>query len=141
MKRDKSAHDEIIVMFDGVCNLCSGVVQFLIPRDPSARVHFASLQSAAGEHLRRSFSVPDSVDSLIAIQGGRAFVYADALIVVGRTLGGSWSLLANVGSVVPRPIRNAIYRLIAKTRYRMFGKKDECWLPTPALRSRFLPDG
>jgi predicted DCC family thiol-disulfide oxidoreductase YuxK len=135
------ADPHIVVLFDGVCNLCSGVVQFLIPKDPNNWLRFASLQSPAGEHLRRAYGIDESVDSIVTIRNGRALTHTDGVIAIGQALGGPLGWLAAVVKFVPRPIRDAVYRLVAKNRYRMFGKKDHCWLPTPALRARFLPDG
>jgi predicted DCC family thiol-disulfide oxidoreductase YuxK len=129
-----------IVLFDGTCNLCSGSIQWLIPRDPSARLQFASLQSVAGQHLLRSFGVPPDTDSVVVIAGGVARTQSDAAVMIGRLVGGRYAVLARIGELVPRPIRNLAYNLVAANRYRLFGKKDECWLPRPALQARFLPD-
>jgi predicted DCC family thiol-disulfide oxidoreductase YuxK len=136
----RSSQSSTIVLFDGQCNLCSGVVQRLITLDPSARLRFASLQSPAGLQLRQTFSVPATEDSMIVVAGGQAFLRSDAALAIGRTLGGGWAVGAAVARFVPSPIRNAAYRILAANRFRWFGKPDHCWLPTPELRARFLPD-
>jgi predicted DCC family thiol-disulfide oxidoreductase YuxK len=129
-----------IVLFDGECNLCSGVVQWLIPHDPSARLQFASLQSVAGQHLLRSFGVPHDTDSVVVIADGVARTQSDAALLIGQIIGGHYAFLARIGLLVPRPVRNLAYNVLAANRYRLFGKKDECWIPTSQLRARFLPD-
>ncbi len=142
MSTDVPAQPDVLVLFDGQCNLCAGSVQFLIPRDPAARLMFASLQSPRGQHLRERFGVAPTVDSMIAVADGKAFVYSDAVIRVGMALGGWYRVGALVGRVIPRPVRNAGYRFVARNRYRWFGNRpNRCWLPTPELRARFAVDG
>jgi predicted DCC family thiol-disulfide oxidoreductase YuxK len=127
-----------IVLFDGVCNLCSGSVQFILKRDPQARFRFASLQSEAGRSLMTEHGLnPDALSSVVVIEDGRAFQESSAALRIARHLPGAWKLL-RVFAVIPRPIRDAVYRLIARNRYRWFGKTEACWLPTPELRARFL---
>jgi predicted DCC family thiol-disulfide oxidoreductase YuxK len=137
--RDDTA--EAIVLFDGVCNLCAGSVKRLIPRDPHARLRFASLQSAAGSHLRTSFAIAESEDSMVAIVDGRAYLRSDAALRVLRVLGGPYLVAAVLLQLVPRPIRDAGYRFVASHRFRWFGERNECWVPNPTLRARFLLDG
>jgi predicted DCC family thiol-disulfide oxidoreductase YuxK len=132
---------DVIVLFDGVCNLCAGLVQFLIPRDPTGRLTFASLQSVAGEHLKTNFGISPQDDSMIAIVDGHALLRSDAALAIGRALGGRYRLAAQASRLIPRLARDLVYRFIAQHRYRVFGKQTECWLPTPALRRRFLTDG
>ncbi len=133
--------DSVVVLFDGQCNLCSGVVQRLVAIDPDAQLRFASLQSPAGQHLTRSFAVAESVDSIVVISEGRALVHSSALIAIGRALPQPWKVAAAGASLIPRPLRDAAYRFVAAHRYRWFGQPTECWLPTPQLMQRFLPDG
>jgi predicted DCC family thiol-disulfide oxidoreductase YuxK len=136
-----TASGETIVLFDGVCNLCAGVVKFLVPKDPTGRLRFASLQSLAGQHLLTSFNVSPTDDSVVAIVDGHAYIRSDAAMAIARAVGGQYRLAAAVARLIPRPIRDIVYRYVASHRYRWFGQKDECWLPTPALRARFLLDG
>jgi predicted DCC family thiol-disulfide oxidoreductase YuxK len=127
-----------IVLFDGVCNLCNGSVQFLIRRDPGARFRFASLQSPAGERLRDELGIDRrAVDSVILVEDGRWYKESDAALRIARGLGGLWKALG-ILRLIPRPLRDGLYRLIARNRYRWFGKTEACWLPTPELRGRFL---
>ena len=127
-----------IVLFDGVCNLCSGSVQFILKRDPEGRFRFASLQSEAGRSLMVEHGLdPDALSSVVVIEDGRAYQESSAALRIARHLPGAWKLL-RVFAVIPRPIRDAVYRLIARNRYRWFGKTEACWLPTPELRTRFL---
>ena len=127
-----------IVLFDGVCNLCSSSVQFIIKRDPEGRFRFASLQSPLGEELLTRFGINRGVtDSVILVEGDHYYQESDAALRVARGLKGAWKALA-VLRAIPRPLRDAAYRLIARNRYRWFGKQETCWLPTPELRGRFL---
>jgi predicted DCC family thiol-disulfide oxidoreductase YuxK len=127
-----------IVLFDGVCNLCNGSVQFLLKRDPQARFRFASLQSDTGQKLQAALGMdPQALDSVILVEGDRWYKESDAALRIARKLPGAWKLLTAF-RIVPRPIRDAAYRLIARNRYRWFGKAETCWLPTPELRGRFL---
>ena len=127
-----------IVLFDGVCNLCNGSVQFLIKRDREAYFRFASLQSETGQKLQAELGMdPQALDSVILVEGGRWYKESDAALRIARNLPGAWKLLTAF-RVIPRPLRDAAYRLIARNRYRWFGKSETCWLPTPELRGRFL---
>lgn len=126
------------LLFDGVCNLCSGSVQFILKRDTRSRFRFASLQSDAGRRLMTDHGLdPDALSSVVLIEGGRAYQESTAALRIARHLPGAWKLL-RVFTVIPRPLRDAAYRLIARNRYRWFGKTEACWLPTPELRARFL---
>jgi predicted DCC family thiol-disulfide oxidoreductase YuxK len=138
-RMEESAHP--ILLFDGVCNLCNGSVQFIIRRDPEARFRFASLQSEAGQRYLDELRIDrQALDSLILIEGDRWSKESDAVLRIVRLLGGPWKALA-VFRLFPRPLRDRLYRLIARNRYRWFGKRESCWLPTPELRSRFLDAG
>jgi predicted DCC family thiol-disulfide oxidoreductase YuxK len=139
-KAMEQAADPPVVLFDGVCNLCNGAVNFAIDRDPRSRLRFASLQSPAGRQLleRLGHPVPagDS-ESILLVEGGRVHERSGAALRIARYLSGGWSLLAAL-LVVPWPLRDLVYRWVASHRYRWFGKTDVCRVPTPALRARFL---
>ena len=128
-----------IVLFDGHCNFCSSVVNFLIDRDPHGRLKFAALQSEAGRRLlaEHGVEVPEEPDTMVFIVGGKALVRSDAALATTRYLRGLWPL-ARVGFLVPRFLRDRVYKLVARNRYRWFGKSAACRVPTPALRARFL---
>jgi predicted DCC family thiol-disulfide oxidoreductase YuxK len=128
---------EAIILFDGVCNLCSGAVQFVIKRDRSAHFKFASLQSDFGQRQLERFNLDqNSFHSFILVQGDRYFERSDAALEIVRKLSGAWPVLYGF-KIIPRFLRDGIYNLISKNRYKLFGKKDVCWLPTPELKSRF----
>ena len=127
-----------LLLFDGICNLCNASVQWIIKRDPREIFRFASLQSETGTAMLKKFNLPaDSLDTVVLIDGDKCYTHADASLHIARLLGGPWRLLL-VFSIVPRPLRNRVYNWIANNRYRWFGKKDQCWLPTPELRKRFV---
>jgi predicted DCC family thiol-disulfide oxidoreductase YuxK len=127
-----------IVFFDGVCNLCNGSVQFIIARDPSNYFRFASLQSAAAERLLAEHGYDaGSLSSVILLENGRMYERSTAALRIARRLAGGWWMLS-VFTIVPRGVRDAIYEWIASNRYRWFGRRDECMIPTPEMRSRFV---
>lgn len=126
-----------IVLFDGVCNFCNGAVNFIIRNDPEKRFRFAPLQSEIGQQLRAKFDIGDDVDSIILVEDGQAFMHSSGALRVARGLGGVWSI-GYVFIIVPAFIRDWSYRLFAKYRYKLFGKKDVCMIPTPEVRERFL---
>ena len=131
-----------VVLFDGVCNLCNGAVNFIIDRDSQGRFRFASRQSAAGQELLRAHGLPPArMDSLICIAGGRAHLKSSALIAIARGLGGWWALPGRAGSLLPRFLRDWFYDRVAANRYRWFGRREVCRVPDAGLLGRFLDGG
>lgn len=136
-----------ILLFDGVCNLCNAAVQFVIHRDPSGRVRFAPLQSAAAAELLHCHTgVPRAAqvgeadgewNSVICLDQGHVYTKSDAALQVARYLRRPWPLVGWL-RVVPRPVRDAIYDAIAKRRYRWFGRRATCMVPDQTLKRRFL---
>jgi predicted DCC family thiol-disulfide oxidoreductase YuxK len=131
-----------IILFDGVCNLCNGFVQFVIRQDPAGRFRFAALQSAAGQAVLKAHGLDAATlaaepDSVLLELDGQFYSHSDAVLLIARALGGPWRLLL-AGYVLPRAWRDAAYRFVARHRYRWFGRQESCWLPTPELRARFL---
>ena len=127
-----------VLLFDGVCNLCSRSVGFIIRNDRDARFRFATLQSPIAEQLLLAASAPTPLpESMIVIDAGRCYTRSDAAIRLARRLPFPWPLLG-IFRVVPRPLRDALYRLIAQNRYAWFGKHDACMVPTPDINARFL---
>lgn len=127
-----------MVLFDGVCNLCNGTVRFIARRDPGARFRFAALQSPIGRELLGVSALPDgALETLVLLEEGRLFVRSTAALRIARRLSGLWPL-AYGAIVIPRPIRDGVYRLIARHRYRLFGRQETCMIPSADLRSRFL---
>ncbi len=128
---------ERIVLFDGVCNFCNGAVNFIIRNDPDGRFKFAPLQSEVGQRLRAKFEIGDDVDSIILLENEDAFMHSSGALRIARGLGGIWSV-GYLFIVIPTFIRDWFYKLFAKYRYKLFGKKDFCMIPTPDVRRRFL---
>jgi predicted DCC family thiol-disulfide oxidoreductase YuxK len=126
-----------IVLFDGVCNFCNGTVNFIIARDHAEYFKFAPMQSDIGLELRSKCGVSDDVDSIILIENDTAYIYSTAALRITRRLGGIWPILYPL-MFLPKPIRDFFYKLFAKNRYKLFGKKDVCMVPTPEVRERFL---
>ncbi|MCM3176820.1 thiol-disulfide oxidoreductase DCC family protein [Cytobacillus horneckiae] len=126
-----------VILFDGVCNFCDRSVQFIIKRDHQAVFQFASLQSESGQKLLKKHGVPEDTDSFIFVDGEKYYDRSSAALHVFKHLPGGWKLLYGL-IVLPKPIRDAFYQLIAKNRYKWFGRKESCMLPTPDERKRFL---
>lgn len=127
-----------IVLFDGVCNLCSGSVQFILKRDSKNQFRFGSLQGAFGQEVLRKYSLPtDQFNSFMLLEGDTLYTRSTGALRMLKHIGGGWSLLYAF-IIVPKPIRDAVYHFIAKNRYKWFGKKEACWLPRPEWKSRFL---
>jgi predicted DCC family thiol-disulfide oxidoreductase YuxK len=129
---------KVIVLFDGVCNLCNGLVQFLIKRDPQEQFRFASLQSEVGASLLETYGFsPQQRDTVVVIADGKAYGRSDAALKIARRLGGAWQVF-NIFRLMPRPMRDVLYDLVAARRYRWFGQKEQCMVPSPENRTRFL---
>jgi predicted DCC family thiol-disulfide oxidoreductase YuxK len=127
-----------VVVFDGVCNLCNRYVRFVIKRDRDAFFRFAPLQSPGGARmLKRHGFAPENVDTFVLIKGGRVYERSNAALEIARHLRGPWRLLRFV-RIVPRWLRDRFYDIVARNRYRWFGKLDECVVPGPKDRGRFL---
>lgn len=128
---------ERIILFDGVCNLCNGSVRFIIKRDPLGYFKFSSLQSIAGKKLMEKHKVRNDINSFILLENDHVFTKSSAALRVSMRLKGLWKILV-VLIIIPKPIRDVIYNLVAKNRYKWFGKSDQCIIPTPEVRERFL---
>ena len=126
-----------IVLFDGVCNFCNDTVNFIIRHDRAKRFKFAPLQSDIGQELRSKYGIAEDVDSIVLIDGDQAFTHSTAGLRIAKGLGDAISI-AYVFILVPVAIRDFFYKLFAKNRYKLFGKKDVCMIPTPEVRERFL---
>lgn len=128
-----------IVLFDGICNLCNGAVQFAIRHDRYNRLLFAALQSDTGMELVRQRAIDTSrVDSIIFIEPGLAYyTESEAALKIGIEFGGAWKLL-QILEWIPKTLRDPLYRWVANNRYAWFGKKDQCMVPNPELLSKFL---
>jgi predicted DCC family thiol-disulfide oxidoreductase YuxK len=129
----------VMIYFDGVCNLCSGVVQFILKHDRREKFRFASLQGESGQALLAHHKFPQyHFDSFILEEGSEIYTRSTAALKAAKVLGMPWSLLY-VFIIVPPFIRDGVYDLISRNRYTWFGKKENCWLPQTRWEKRFLP--
>jgi predicted DCC family thiol-disulfide oxidoreductase YuxK len=148
--KEKSTTEEPVVLFDGVCNLCNGVVQFIIDHERTPKVRFAALQSEhaaqlltdvfgdeRANELRRGAANEGDPDSIVLVESGRGYSHSTAALRIARYLRAPYRWLFWL-VVFPRPLRDVVYRFIARNRYRWFGKSETCRVPTPELRARFL---
>jgi predicted DCC family thiol-disulfide oxidoreductase YuxK len=131
--------DKKIILFDGVCNLCDATVQFLIKRDVKDVFRFVAIQSDLGQEIIKHIGIETSkTDSIILYEPGNAYYYkAEAALKIGKELGGIYSLLS-VFTLLPKIISNSVYDFIARNRYRWYGKKDACMIPSAAMKAKFL---
>ncbi|UUZ87085.1 thiol-disulfide oxidoreductase DCC family protein [Paenibacillus sp. P26] len=128
------------MFYDGVCGFCSRVVQFIIPRDPEGRFHFAAIQSAAGQRMLAEQGLdPKALDTFVLLERNRVYTRSTAALRVVRGLRGAWPFFY-VFIMVPRPVRDAVYNFIARNRYRWFGRSESCMPPAGSVRNRFLED-
>jgi predicted DCC family thiol-disulfide oxidoreductase YuxK len=129
--------DDDVILFDGVCIFCSRWVRFVAARDTAKRFRFTPIQSEYGTRLAQAFGIdPDDPDTNAVIHGGRAFFKSDAALTVLSQLPG-WGWTRTL-FVVPKALRNPVYNLIARNRYRIFGKYDACFVPDADLRARVI---
>lgn len=129
---------KILVLFDGECNVCNASVLFIIDHDPRGRFVFAPLASALGQHSLAARGLVDpTLDSIVVIDGERVHTHSNAALFIARHLSGAWPALSAL-LAVPKPLRDLAYRAFARRRIAWFGKRDQCRVPTPALRARFL---
>jgi predicted DCC family thiol-disulfide oxidoreductase YuxK len=118
-------HNKAIILFDGICNLCNQTVDFLLKYDRKKQFRFVALQSDEGKMLIRNFQIPDDTDSVILIRQNRLYLESDAIIEIAKKLNYPWKL-GITGKLIPKKIRDRLYRFISKNRYRWFGKRKNC---------------
>ena len=129
---------ESVVLFDGVCNLCNGTVNFIIDRDPTGKLRFASLQSDFGQKVSSDYGLrPNQMDSVILLKDDKVFEKSEAILRIAGMLNGLWPAFG-IFRILPRGLRDAVYNLIARNRYSWFGRSDACRIPTKDLQYRFL---
>ena len=127
-----------IILFDGVCNFCDSSVNFIIDRDKKNIFRFAALQSEKGQEILEYFKLPtDDFDSFVFIENDKVFKKSSAALKIANKLGGLWKLFYPL-IIIPKFIRDFFYSLIANNRYKLFGRKDVCRIPTPELKQKFL---
>lgn len=130
--------ESAIILYDGVCHLCQGFVHFIIRRDPQKKFRFGFLQSAAGQDRLRAFPhLSNGLNTVVLIERGRVYTKSSAALRIARRLTGAWPLAYGL-IFVPPILRDAVYNVIARHRYRWFGKSDACVLPSPDTQDRFL---
>jgi predicted DCC family thiol-disulfide oxidoreductase YuxK len=126
------------ILFDGVCNFCNSAINFVIKRDKKGIIKFAPLQSDAGQSLLIQYNLPtNDIKSFVFIEEGKAYTQSIAAIKVCKYLGGLWPI-CKVFAIVPKFIRDSLYNWVAKNRYKWFGERDTCMIPTPEIKARFL---
>lgn len=131
-------NQKFVLLFDGICNFCNGTVNFIIKRDHKDKFCFASLQSNVGQELLKTFNLPtNDFDTFVLVEGKKYYIKSTAALKVLKKLGGVWSFLY-ILIIIPRPLRDIVYNLIAKNRYKWFGKKEQCILPAPDIKKKFL---
>ena len=127
-----------VILFDGICNLCSGWVQFLIRKDTNMKFRFAPIQSETGQRLLHTVGLENSkIETVIYLKENECFRESSAVLEILKDLGGLWTF-ASVLKLIPGTLRDGFYRFIAKKRYRFFGKRTTCFIPTPENQKRFL---
>jgi predicted DCC family thiol-disulfide oxidoreductase YuxK len=131
-------HPQRLLLFDGVCHMCHSAVQFVIRHDKSQSICFASLQSEIARRLLAEYGYEGDMKSVVYIEGTNLYTKSDALIQVGKKMSGGWRALSRLCLLIPRFIRDPLYEWVARNRYRWFGKSEQCLLPTPDVRARFL---
>lgn len=130
-----------VILFDGVCNFCNGMVNFLIRQDRKGILRFAALQSSSGQRLLGQYGLPlQSFNSFVLIEGGKVYTSSTAGLRLYKHLPWYWQW-TQLFWIIPPFLRNAVYDLIARNRYRWFGRKEQCLVPTAEVRERFLVDG
>lgn len=126
------------MLFDGVCHLCSHSVQFILPRDPEGHVSFCPIQSETGSRLYREHGFdPEKPHTMLLLTPRGPFTQSDAVLELAGVLGGGWAWL-RVFKILPKSFRDRLYHLVADNRYRLFGKEQQCWMPRPEWRKRFI---
>lgn len=127
-----------VLLYDGICNLCNSSIRFILTHEADQALKFASMQSAAGQELLSKFGISKLLpESILLIKDGKIFEKSDAALKISAHLNTPWCYLQKL-KFIPAFIRNGVYDLIAQNRYRLFGKKEVCWIPDEKWRNRFL---
>ena len=133
-----AAADGPLVLYDGTCGLCNRSVQMILRHDRRGRFRFAALQSERGRALLARHGLPvDALDSIVLVDDGKAFTKSRAALRIARRMDAPWPALSALG-IIPRPVADVCYDLVARNRYRWFGRTEACMLPPPEVRARFL---
>lgn len=128
-----------LMLFDGVCNFCSGGVLFIIQRTPDADVQFCAMQTETGQKLLASLNLPtDNYESVAVITKDETLLKSDAIVELGQRMTVPWPWMANLLGALPKPLRDWLYDRVARNRYGIMGRKTECMIPPPEIRERFV---
>lgn len=131
--------EQPLILFDGVCNFCNYWVNFAIRRDSKKKLRFTSLQGESAKSILTAHAIiPGSLSTVVFIDNGKAYTQSSAALRICLYLDGGWKLLYGL-IIIPKFLRDFLYTSIARNRYRWFGKKDQCMIPGPGIRDRFLP--
>ena len=126
-----------IVLFDGICNLCDAAILFLIKHDTNNHLLFAALQTEPGKKIIQQYAIEDHLESVILIKDEKVYYQSDAIIQIAKIITG-WPRILQYISFFPKGFRDAVYNLIARNRYRIFGKKNNCSIPSQSNLKKFL---
>ncbi len=127
-----------ILLFDGVCNLCDQTVQFVLKNNSQQNVQFSSLQSEFGQEILSKYQLPtEDFQTLILLENNQIFTYSDAALKLCAHLDTPWNWL-KIGLIIPKFIRDSVYKFVSNNRYRLMGKKEQCMIPDPAYKKRFI---
>ena len=138
MGKNNTIANQDVLLFDGVCNLCNSSINLIIDHDPKGHFKFAALQSEFGQQKLKELGYDqESFDSLVLLSEGKVYKKSSAALRIARKLTGLYPLLY-IFIIVPPFIRHGVYNIIAKNRYKWWGKRDSCRMPTPELRARFV---
>lgn len=126
-----------IIFFDGHCHLCCGSVQFILPRDPKSHFQYAPIDGTTAKDLFAQWNNTSIPDSIVLFENGKFYTRSTAALRVAKKLSGAWPLLYTL-VVIPAPIRDWVYNIVARNRYKWFGRSESCWMPKPEWKGRFL---
>lgn len=131
-------HPNTLIIFDGVCNFCNASINFIIRRDPNAIFTFGTVQSATGTRLLSDLNIdPTDPTTFVLIHDGEVFLKSNAALEISKHLTGAWPIMSYL-RFIPVTIRDSIYNLIAKNRYKIMGRRDSCMIPTVEIKARFI---
>lgn len=126
-----------IILFDGVCSICDRSMRFIIKRDPKKKFRFATLQSELGQRLFMEHSIPNDIETMVLIKNDKAYIQSEAVLRIAKELNGFWPIFA-VLQKLPLKFRDYAYKMFSENRYKLFGKSEQCSIPSKEQRSRFL---
>lgn len=140
MATPPSEPSEALMLFDGVCNFCSGSVLFILKRSQGSALRFAAMQTAAGQAWLSELSLPlEHYETFALVEDGQVHVKSQGVLRLTRHMSRPWPTIGLLVGIAPRRLLDWLYDRVARNRYRILGRKTQCFVPTPAMRARFLP--